>query len=123
MFTVTTIPANSGQVDIFNSTHGLNPPTGAAAGSVGDKRGMYENMRLRGTTYVTDQNVTVKLDYLINGAFVNVPSFDQVVTAGTPFAAHAIEPESTDYRVYILAGATAPSAHTSTWSLSEDLEV
>lgn len=121
-FRWTTLPGNSGYVIPFDSTrgpHGMTYSAIAAGGSFlapGGMRGKYRAALIRYTVKCTTQNVTVDEQILTGVAGTsadwetqNGASGTYTVTAGTT-ADSEFKPLSSDWRLLITAGATAPSA-------------
>lgn len=108
-----TVPTANQYVIWFDSTRGLIGPAVANSASLvstaGQFRGRYARQRIDFTVACTTQDVTVVRQGWIGGAWVTVASGSETVTAGTPFPKGWM-PETPDYRIYVLAGATPPGA-------------
>ena len=98
--------SNNALSPVFDSTRGfISAPSSTV---VGDFRSRFTRHRIAGVCKSTDQNVTLRMDYLdSSGAWVT-GAYSQTVTAGTPQPIDWL-PVSADWRVIVLNGATGPT--------------
>jgi len=95
---------------IFDSTHGVDdlPRWSSTAGG---KRGKFQRRRIHGFIDCTDQNVTVRLDYLkADGTWATSAKSD-TVTAGTTYVLDWL-PLAADWRLVTVNGGTGPTTLT-----------
>ena len=105
-----TLPTANQYVIMLDSTRGLNTAVANAASlgaTAGTKRGKWAGQRVDFVVNCTTQDVTVVRQGW-NGAWVTVASGSATVTAGTPLPIGWM-PETPDWRIYVLAGGTAPA--------------
>lgn len=104
-FTPTVTLANNGVTVVYDTTYGFGRATSTTV--VGPFRSRRANHRCAGSVTCTDQNVTLRLDGLENGAWVTGISSTTVTAGNTqPFDFLSRHP---DWRVVIVNGATGPT--------------
>ena len=124
ILTQPTLPNNSGYAWIFNSTNadawkngGPQLPVSAGVPSPGPNRSNCMNMTARLTVSCATQNVTLAL-YTLDGAgawqLYTPPGGTITITAGAAPQGVKWEILAADVLIGVLAGASAPSALTST---------
>lgn len=106
-----TLPTANQYVIILDSTRFCYETVANSASLVataGSARGLWPRVRVDFVVNCTTQNVTVVRQGWSGGAWVTVASGSETVTAGTPFPKGWM-PETPDWRIYVLAGGTAPA--------------
>jgi hypothetical protein len=125
------LPANSGYTYVLDSTsRTITPLVASAARKVpGSFRHAYVGGRVRATVTATTQNVTANLLLLTNSAGTTNAAWEVDATADSAGAVTVTAgstkvidwlPRTNDFALEILAGATAPSALTTTCSITWD---
>lgn len=86
-----------------------------ASSAVGPERQKYQGIsKIITSVYTTGQNVTLKLDTLLDGAWVN--AYSVTVTAGTPLE-RVWDVGGVECRAYVENGATGPTTSASALKL------
>lgn len=118
------IPDNEGYSVLFDTTRWVDSVRGAALvkaaalPSAGGNRGFGTGRAVQFSYRCTDQNVTLYEAILDgSGAWKTFKSY--TVTAGADPTQFNWEPMSGDWCLYVVAGATAPSAHALELSILE----
>lgn len=126
-----TLPTANQHVVIFDTTRGCETIANAASAQApGDHRRVFAGYRVKGAVACTTQNVTLKLELMTNPAGTTAATaFEEdttatssgsvTITAGTTSLIDWL-PRTGDYRVRVVAGATAPDALTITLMLVKD---
>lgn len=119
------LPANSGHSYLLDTTCWNDRPwvIGAASGVPGKSRGQLAGKRVTGTITPTGQTITVTFELLTNPsgttsaaweADANIGTSGAFTVASTVTQPFSWLPPTTDYRIRVTAGATAPTAIKST---------
>lgn len=110
------VPSNDGYAHIIDSTRGFaGTPANAATlvATGGDHRGRWAGARLEFSIQVTGQNATLVRQIWNGSAFETVANTSEIngsqtLTAGTTYPVRWVPP-TPDWRMYLLAGSTAPT--------------
>lgn len=97
--------ANNGVTYIFDSTAGLTRTPASTAGPV---RGKFAGYRISGNVGSTDQNVTLRLDYLQTDGTWQTGVSSTTITAGTPQDFDFL-PRAPEWRAVLVNGAAGPT--------------
>jgi|GEM_PF-5076783 len=101
--------ANNAVSVVFDSTRSF--ASAPSSTTVGDFRGRHPSTRIAGVALCTDQNVTLRLDYLKSDGTWVTGAKSQTCTAGTDQPIDWLASAS-DWRVVVANGATGPTALT-----------
>ncbi len=107
-----TLPALAEYLIVFDTTRSLNTRVANSAtlvSTAGSDRGMFADCRFKCSVQAVTQDVTIVFQIWSGNAWTTIPAGSDTLTAGTIYPYDWL-PGANEWRVYILAGATAPSA-------------
>jgi len=129
-YTLTTVPANSQYLVVWDSSRiGDLPASAASEPAPGTDRGRFAGMRVNLTIKNGDQDVTVAFRAMTNPSLAtnsafetdtNGPGGGSVTLAANATGMYSWLPFTNDHRVYVLAGANNPDSLVTTVNIVRD---